>query len=144
HQKRGFLPLRDSMQCLTLAIEKPPEPGEYRVFNQFDEVYDLTDLAEKVSRVADDLGLKPEIRNLVNPRDELEDHYYNPEHQKLIDLGYVPPHSVEDEVAIMLEDLVTYRARIEARRAVLVPDVQWTGRREPVSYLRNDEALVSG
>lgn len=40
--------------------------------------------------------------------------------------------------------LVTYRVRIEARRGVLVPDVQWTGRREPVSYLRNDEALVSG
>lgn len=33
HQRRGFLPLRDSMQCLTLAIENPPEAGEYRVFN---------------------------------------------------------------------------------------------------------------
>jgi len=39
-QKRGFLPLRDSMQCLAIAIENPPEPGEYRVFNQFEEVYD--------------------------------------------------------------------------------------------------------
>ena len=45
HQKRGFLPLRDSIQCLTLAIENPPEAGEYRVFNQFAEVYDITDLA---------------------------------------------------------------------------------------------------
>ena len=31
HQKRGFLPLRDSMQCLTLALENPPSEGEYRV-----------------------------------------------------------------------------------------------------------------
>ena len=27
-QTRGFLPLRDSMQCLTIAIENPPKPGE--------------------------------------------------------------------------------------------------------------------
>ena len=38
-QVRGFLPLRDSMQCLTLALENPPAAGEYRVFNQFEEVY---------------------------------------------------------------------------------------------------------
>ncbi|HIE55003.1 MAG TPA: NAD-dependent epimerase/dehydratase family protein, partial [Chromatiaceae bacterium] len=48
HQRRGFLPLRDSMQCLTLAIENPPKEGEYRVFNQFEEVYDIYELAEKV------------------------------------------------------------------------------------------------
>src|SRR5688572_757852 len=29
-QKRGFLPLRDSMQCLALAVENPPQSGEYR------------------------------------------------------------------------------------------------------------------
>ena len=34
-QKRGFIPLRDSMQCLSLALENPPAIGEYRVFNQF-------------------------------------------------------------------------------------------------------------
>jgi len=31
-QRRGFLPLRDSMQCLTIALENPPIDGEYRVF----------------------------------------------------------------------------------------------------------------
>ena len=40
-QVRGFLPLRDSMQCLTLGLENPPEPGEYRVFNQFEETYSI-------------------------------------------------------------------------------------------------------
>ena len=25
HQRRGFIPLRDSMQCLTIAIETPPQ-----------------------------------------------------------------------------------------------------------------------
>jgi UDP-sulfoquinovose synthase len=34
-QNRGFLPLRDSMQCLNLVIDKPAEEGEHRVINQF-------------------------------------------------------------------------------------------------------------
>src|SRR5262249_24892444 len=76
HQKRGFLPLRDSMQCLTLALANPPERGEYRVFNQFQEVFDITELAHKVRRVAASMGMTTEIQNVANPRHELEDHYY--------------------------------------------------------------------
>ena len=58
HQKRGFLPLRDSMQCLTIAIENPPKKGEYRVFNQFEEVYDLYELAIKVQKVGNGVRTK--------------------------------------------------------------------------------------
>ncbi|MFQ5615698.1 MAG: NAD-dependent epimerase/dehydratase family protein [Anaerolineales bacterium] len=134
-QKRGFLPLRDSMQCLTLALENPPQAGEYRVFNQFEEVYDVTELAKKVQKVARELGLDAEIRNLQNPRDELEGHYYNPDHQHLLNLGYRPTHDMEAELYIMLQDLIEYRSRIEARREALIPDVRWDGRREKVRFL---------
>jgi UDP-sulfoquinovose synthase len=133
-QKRGFLPLRDSMQCLTLVLENPPDPGEYRVFNQFQEVYDITELALKVEAVASELGLDGELRNIENPRLELEEHYYRPDHQKLFDLGYTPS-DVEDELRIMLDHLARYRHRIEARRDVLIPDVRWDGRREKARFL---------
>jgi UDP-sulfoquinovose synthase len=136
HQRRGFLPLRDSMQCLTLALENPPKAGEYRVFNQFEEVYDVTELALKVQKVAATLGLEVEVRNLENPRKEMEEHYYNPDHQHLFDLGYKPTHDVEAEMRIMLQDLMKYRDRIEAKREVLIPDVRWDGRREKVRFLR--------
>ena len=63
-QVRGFLPLRDSMQCLSIAIENPPDNGEYRVFNQFEEVYGLTELSLKVHKVATKLGVEAEIRNV--------------------------------------------------------------------------------
>ena len=76
------------MQCLTLAIENPPKAGEYRVFNQFEEVYDVTELALKVQKVAVSMGLDVTIRNLDNPRIEQEQHYYEPDHQHLLDLGY--------------------------------------------------------
>jgi len=136
HQKRGFLPLRDSMQCLTIAIENPPDEGEYRVFNQFEEVYDLTELAYKVQKVAKRLGLDVEVRNVENPRIEMEEHYYNPDHQHLLDLGYKPTHDIEAELEIMLKDLIKYRHRIEARAHALIPDIRWDGSRRKVAFLK--------
>lgn len=139
-QKRGFLPLRDSMQCLTLALDNPAQASEYRVFNQFEEVYGVTELAHKVQKAAGALGIEAEIRALVNPRVELEDHYYNPDHRHLLELGYQPSHDVEAELQIMLDDLMRYRDRIEAKREVLIPDVQWKGHRARVAYLEEQVA----
>src|SRR5271157_6424239 len=45
-QRRGFIALEDSMQSLRLAVENPAQPGEYRVFNQFDAAYSVNELAE--------------------------------------------------------------------------------------------------
>ena len=137
HQKRGFLPLRDSMQCLTLAIENPPKSSEYRVFNQFEEVYNVTELALKIKKTANDLGIIVEIENMQNPRKEMEEHYYNPDHKHLLDLGYKPTHDLEQEVRIMLSDLVKYKDRIEARKECLIPDIRWDGRRKYVKYLHD-------
>ena len=135
HQRRGFLPLRDSMQCLTLALENPPVEGEYRVFNQFQEVYDVTELAHKVQKVGALLGLNVSVENLENPRIEAEDHYYKADHQLLFDLGYRPAHTAETEIEIMLQDLLPFRDRILKKRHVLIPDIQWHGGREKVGFL---------
>lgn len=128
-QKRGFLPMRDSMQCLTLTIENPPKLGEYRVFNQFEECYTIDELAEKVRQAGTDIGLDVEIANYDNPRTEREEHYYNPDRQHLIDLGYQPTHDVVAEVRIMLRDLLPHRERIAAKSDILVPDIRWDGGR---------------
>ena len=134
-QKRGFLPLRDSMQCLTLALENPPEHGEYRVFNQFEEVYNLTQLALKVQRAAASLGMEVEVRSVENPRTELEDHFYEPDHHNLLNLGYKPTHTVETEITFMLEDLQKYSDRIEMHRDVFMPDVRWDGGRAKSKFI---------
>lgn len=135
HQKRGFLPLRDSMQCLTLVVENPPQAGEYRVLNQFQETYDVSELAEKVRQVAVELGHEAEVHHLENPRMELEEHYYQPDHQGLFDLGYEPSADMEGELRIMLADLAKYRDRIEAVREVLIPAIRWDGTRRKSNYL---------
>ena len=46
-QTRGFLALEDSIQCISLLLDNPPEMGEYRVVNQFDEQYKVSELAIK-------------------------------------------------------------------------------------------------
>lgn len=135
-QKRGFLPLRDSMQCITLAIMNPPKPGEYRVFNQFEEVYDVTGLAQKVQKIGDEYGLKVEIRNIENPRMEMEEHFYEPDHEHLRNLGYVPTSDMEAELRLMFKDLVPNKARIEKHIEALTPDIRWNGQRKKVEYLK--------
>ncbi len=95
-----------------------------------------SELAEKVQKAAGKLGLDAVIRNLENPRDEAEEHYYNPDHQHLLDLGYEPTHDMDGELEIVLEDLIKYKSRIEARRESLMPDVRWDGSREPMPYVK--------
>ena len=126
-QKRGFLPLRDSMQCLTIALENPPKPGEYRVFNQFEECYTIEELAYKVREAGEAVGLEVDIEHYENPRKEQEKHYYNPDRQHLIDLGYQPTHDVVAEMKIMLSDLMQHKERILAKRDILIPDIRWDG-----------------
>src|SRR5437588_4231758 len=45
-QTRAFLNLRDTLQCVELAIDNPAAPGEFRVFNQFTEQLSVRELAE--------------------------------------------------------------------------------------------------
>ncbi len=129
-QKRGFLPLTDSVTCLRLAVENPPESGEFRVFNQFENAYTVTELALMVRDVAAELGLAVDILQYDNPRTEMEEHYYQPDRQHLVDLGYQPTHDIKAVMKQMMLDLLDYRDRIEAHADVLIPDIRWDGGRK--------------
>jgi UDP-sulfoquinovose synthase len=126
-QRRGFIALRDSMQCLTLALENPPQEGEYRVFNQFDEVYNIYELAEHVVRAAKKKGIDAEISNIENPRVEAEEHHYNPDSEGLRKLGFKPTKLLPDELSIMFDDLKRFRDRIEEKRERIMPRIKWRG-----------------
>jgi len=122
-QLRGFLSLSDSIQCLTLAIENPPNKSEYRVFNQFESTRSINGLAKMVVQSAGELGLKVEISHLENPRKEKEIHHYNPAHQKLFDLGYKPTANIYQEIQILLSNLLPYKDRII--KEVILPTTRW-------------------
>ena len=105
-QTRGYLPLKDSIECLTLALENPPKDGEYRVFNQFAEIYSINALADIVSEVGNGLGLNVQSSHIENPRVEKENHCYNPIHEKLKELGYNPSWDIKDEIRQLLEAII--------------------------------------
>ena len=58
-QTRGYLDIRDTMACITLTLNNPPEPGEFRVFNQFTEQFSVRELATLVAKVRRAQGLDP-------------------------------------------------------------------------------------
>jgi len=126
-QTRGFLNIRDTLRCVELAVLHPPKLGEYRVFNQFTEMFNVLELAQTVQRQARKLGVPATIDHLPNPRVEAEQHYYNPRHQKLLNLG-LQPHLLSDVlVDSMLCTIRDHADRI--RQDVILPQVQWNGSR---------------
>ena len=122
-QTRGFLNIRDTLQCVELAVANPAELGEYRVFNQFTEQFSVSELAELVSRTAGELGHEVEIRHFPNPRIEAEQHYYNATNTKLRDLGLKPHLLGEELVRSMLTIIGRYSDRV-IERAIL-PTTLW-------------------
>jgi UDP-sulfoquinovose synthase len=139
--KRAFLPLRDSMLCLALAVEHPAAQGEFRVFNQFAESYSIKELAEMVQVVASEQGLQIDIQHYENPRTEKEEHYYNPIRENLDKIGYRPTTDVHSEIRVMLHDLAPYRERIESRKQILVPDIRWDGTRSRSDVIAQPQSM---
>jgi UDP-sulfoquinovose synthase len=128
-QTRGFLNIRDTLECVELAVNNPAGAGEYRVFNQFTESFSVSELAELVQRSGAEVGLDVEIAHLENPRVELEEHYYNPVHTKLLDLG-LEPHNLGDElVRSMLTTIERYRDQVI--ESAIDPQTQWNPSQEP-------------
>ncbi len=104
-QTRGYLNLRDTLQCVDLAAANPPIAGELRILNQFTETFSVNELAERVQRVGNALGLAVQVKSIENPRRELEDHYYNPVHSGLLELGLKPHFMTDDVLAKMIETI---------------------------------------
>lgn len=137
-QTRGFLDIRDTLRCVELAILNPPQAGEFRVFNQFTETFNVLQLAEMVQQEGNKLGLNVQVQHLPNPRVEAEQHYYNPTHRKLIDLG-LTPHLLSDVLLdSMLLGIRKYASRV--KRDIIMPRVRWDGTRTAAEERRPAEA----
>jgi UDP-sulfoquinovose synthase len=122
-QTRGFLNIRDTLQCVELAVANPAELGEYRVFNQFTEQFSVGELAKLVEESAAHAGLEAEIQTFPNPRVEAEQHYYNATHTKLLDLGLEPNHLGEELVQSMLRIIDRHKERVIDR--AILPHTTW-------------------
>jgi UDP-sulfoquinovose synthase len=122
-QMRGFLNIRDTLQCVELVVDNPPGLGQYRVFNLFTEKFGVSELAQLVKRSAAELGIEVDIQHYPNPRVELEDHYYNAVNTKLIQLGLRPHHLGEELVRSMIRIIDRYKSRVDER--AIIPRTRW-------------------
>ncbi|MDD3760892.1 MAG: NAD-dependent epimerase/dehydratase family protein [Acidithiobacillus sp.] len=85
-QTRAFIHIRDTVQCIRLAIEHPPATGErVRVFNQTTETHRVRDLARLIHELTG-----AEMQFVDNPRNEQVENELQVENQGLQNLGLQP------------------------------------------------------
>lgn len=123
-QTRGYINIKDTISCVQLSMENPPNAGMLRIFNQFTETYTVNELAEKVSSVGNQIGLKVKIQAIRNPRIEEEEHYYNPKHTGLLELGLEPNFLTDDVLHEIIKTIMKYKNFIIKSR--IFRDVTWT------------------
>jgi UDP-sulfoquinovose synthase len=128
-QTRGFLNIRDTLQCVELAAANPAEAGEFRVFNQFTEQFSVLGLAELVKAAGEHLGYSVEIQHCDNPRVEKEEHYYNAIHTKLLDLGLKPTMLGEELVESMIHAIERHKGN--AIESSIDPHTRWNPAKSP-------------
>jgi UDP-sulfoquinovose synthase len=122
-QTRGYLNIKDTLNCVRLSIENPADNGELRVFNQFTETFSVNDIAERVRQCGERNHIDVRIKSLENPRKELEEHYYNPAHTGLLDLGLEPHLLTDDVLDEMLQTVIRYKEGI--RKDVIFRGIKW-------------------
>ena len=122
-QTRGYLNIRDTIQCVGLAVANPADPGELRVYNQFTELFSVLELAERVRDAAAHLGREVVIERIPNPRKEAEHHYYNAQHTKLLELGLEPHYLSEELIDTMIDTIDRHRDQVN--REVILQGVKW-------------------
>jgi UDP-sulfoquinovose synthase len=112
-QTRGYLNIKDTLNCIRLSLDNPADKGELRIFNQFTETFSVNELAEKVKAAGTSRGVRVEIQHVENPRIELDEHYYNPRHTGLLELGLKPHYLTEEVLAQMMKFAIKHKNRIK-------------------------------
>jgi UDP-sulfoquinovose synthase len=122
-QTRGFIDLKDTMQCVYLSASKPADRGQLRIFNQLTEPFSVNQLASMVKKVGDRLGYNVKIDRVENPRVEKEDHYYNVKYTGLLDLGLNPHYLTDNILEGFFSIADKYKSRI--KRGAFFMGINW-------------------
>jgi UDP-sulfoquinovose synthase len=121
-QTRGYLNIKDTVECVRLACENPADRGEFRVFNQMTETFSLNQLAETIKNA---YSGEVVIEHTDNPRVEAYDHYYKVVHTALVDLGLAPSLLNETLIDDMFVAVEKYRDRVDPA-ALGASTVKWS------------------
>jgi UDP-sulfoquinovose synthase len=113
-QTRAFIHIRDTVRCIELAVNNPPEAGDrVSVFNQTTEVHRVRDLAALVSKLTG-----AEVVMLPNPRREAAENDLVVLNDRFLALGLNPTTLSEglmEEVRLIASK---YRDRVDPSKIV--------------------------
>jgi UDP-sulfoquinovose synthase len=113
-QTRAFIHIRDTVRCIQIALENPPERGEKpKVFNQVTETFRVRDLAELIAKITG-----AEIANLPNPRREAVENELNVSRDHFIELGLNPTKLSEGLLEESRDIAVKYRSRADTTKII--------------------------
>ena len=95
-QTRAFINIRDTCDCITLALENPPKTGErVQIMNQMTETHRVRDLAKMV---ADKTGAQ--IDYVDNPRNEAAENELDVANDHFLGMGLDP---IKLDIGLLLE-----------------------------------------
>ena len=118
-QTRAFIHIRDTVNCISLAIANPPERGErVKIFNQATETHRVRDLAALVTKLTG-----AEIRYYVNPRTESLENELIVRNDQFLALGLNPITLSEGLLTEVIDVAARYKDRIDP--AKFIADSRW-------------------
>jgi UDP-sulfoquinovose synthase len=110
-QTRAFINIQDTVRCIELALENPPQRNRVRILNQMTEVYKVIDLAQLVSKLTG-----ASIAHVSNPRVEAENNDLVVENNSLLGFGLKPITLNNGLMEELLETAGKYSHRLKKEK----------------------------
>ena len=136
-QTRAFIHIKDTVNCIKLAVENPPQKGDkVKIFNQTTECHNILKLAEKISEMT-----SAPIRYYKNPRKEDEKNDLRFCKESFLSLGLKPITLADGLMTEIIEIAQKYKHRCDFQKIICSstwrPDM-------PVDFIGSDKPVRNG